>query len=49
MTTLTIFANYFINDEERFLRLKDSFWSFKDVNPLKWVINVRGKYKSEVL
>jgi len=49
MTTLTIFANYCINDEERFLRLKDSFNSFKDVNPAKWVVNVRGKYKSEVL
>lgn len=49
MASLTIFANFRINDEERFLRLKDSFLSFKDVNPSKWVINVRGKYQSEVL
>ena len=49
MTTLTIFANFYINDSERFLRLQDSFRSFKDVNPSKWVINARGKFKYEVL
>lgn len=48
MTTLTIFANFYINDAERFLRLQDSFHSFKDVRPKKWVINVRGKFKSDV-
>lgn len=49
MATLTIFANYYINHEERFLRLKDSFQSFKDIKAEKWVINVRGKYGPEVL
>ncbi len=46
--TLTIFTNFRINDEERFLRLKDSFHSFKDINAVKWVINIRGKYKDGV-
>src|SRR3972149_2522522 len=49
MVTLTVFANFFINDEERFLRTKDSFLSFKDISAQKWVINVRGKYKLDVL
>lgn len=49
MATLTIFANFYINDEERFLRMKDSFASFKDIDAEKWVINVRGKYKFETL
>lgn len=49
MATLTIFANFYINDEERFLRMKDSFMSFKDIEAKKWVINVRGKYKFETL
>jgi hypothetical protein len=47
--TLTIFSNFRINDEERFLRMKDSFMSFKDIDAVKWVINVRGKYKKETL
>src|SRR3989344_2073930 len=49
MATLTIFANFFINDEERLLRLKDSFLSFKNIDAAKWVINARGKYKFDVL
>ena len=42
--SLAIFANFFINNEERLQRLKDSFYSFKD-SPDQWVINVRGKLK----
>lgn len=49
MATLTIFANFQINDKERFLRLKDSFISFKNIEARKWVINVRGVYKKDVL
>lgn len=49
MTTLTIFANFYINDYERFLRMKDSFMSFKDIDAKKWVINVRGKFRFETL
>lgn len=49
MPTLTVFSNFFINDKERFLRLKDSFNSFKDIKAEKWIINARGKYKLDVL
>lgn len=44
-TNLTIFANFFIDNEERCQRMKDSFCSFKDLNPKEWVINIRGKLK----
>lgn len=47
--TLTIFANFRIDDAERLQRMKDSFLSFKDIGAVKWVINVRGKYKMDVL
>ncbi len=49
MSTLTIFANFYINDEERFLRMKDSFRSFKDIDAKQWLVNVRGKYKFDTL
>jgi hypothetical protein len=43
--TLTIFANFRINDEERFIRMKDSFASFCGISAEKWIINVRGIHK----
>ena len=46
--TLTIFANFRIHHEERLLRMKDSFLSFKDICAQKWVINVRGQYREQV-
>ncbi|MFZ2303672.1 MAG: hypothetical protein WAV98_02680 [Minisyncoccia bacterium] len=49
MTTLTIFANFYINDEERLLRMKDSFVSFKDIHAEKWVVNIRGRFKEEAM
>lgn len=45
--SLTIFANFFINNKERLQRMKDSFKSFRNINPNEWVINIRGEYKSE--
>ena len=45
--SLTIFANFKIDNEERYLRMKDSFISFKDISAEKWVINIRGSYKSD--
>ena len=42
---LAIFSNFFINNEERLQRMKDSFFSFKDINPNEWAINIRGKLK----
>ncbi|WP_157834490.1 hypothetical protein [Candidatus Ruthturnera calyptogenae] len=47
--TLTIFANFRINNEERYQRMKDSFESFKDIKAQKWVINVRGSYKLKTI
>ena len=45
--TLAIFANFLIDNEERFQRMKDSFNSFKDAKPNQWVVNIRGSYKDE--
>lgn len=49
MKRLVIFANFFIDNEERFLRMQDSFISFKDVNADKWVINVRGRFAEQTV
>ena len=48
MKKFTVFANFCIDSEERFLRLKDSFFSFKDSNIQEWLINIRGSYKEKV-
>ena len=45
--SLTIFSNFRINTEENFLRMKESFNSFKNVKIDKWVINFRGSYKDK--
>ncbi len=47
--SLTIFANIRINDEERFIRMKDSFMSFNRISAEKWIINVRGQYKADTI
>lgn len=47
MSSLTIFANFFIDTQERYLRMMDSFKSFYKIRPDKWVINIRGKFKNE--
>lgn len=52
MTTInkiTVFANFCIDTEERFLRLKDSFFSINNQAINQWVINIRGSYSQEVL
>ena len=41
--SLCIFANFFIDNEERLQRMKDSFYSFRDVQPEEWRINIRGR------
>lgn len=45
--TLTIFANFNIDNEVRLQRMVDSFHSFKNIKPDKWVINIRGSKKFE--
>jgi hypothetical protein len=46
---LTIFANFFIDNEERFLRMKDSLHSMKEIRVQKYVINVRGSYSEKAI
>ena len=48
MKNFSVFANFFIDTEERFLRLKDSFFSFNKANINEWLINIRGDFKNEV-
>lgn len=42
---LTVFANFRIDSQERYLRMCDSYQSFKDSSVNQWVINVRGAFK----
>jgi len=48
-TSLVIFANFRIDNKERYLRMQDSFFSFKDISAEKWVINIRGSYKEQAI
>ena len=48
MNKISVFANFYIDSEERFLRLKDSFFSFYKSNFSSWHINIRGEYKHQV-
>ena len=48
MNKISVFANFYIDSEERFLRLKDSFFSFYRCNFYSWNINIRGEYKQQV-
>jgi len=43
MSLLTVFANFRINDAERFQRMKDSFDSFCDIDA-EWILNIRGSF-----
>ena len=45
--SLVIFANFRIDNKERYLRMQDSFFSFKGISAEKWVINIRGSYKEQ--
>ena len=47
MATLNIFSNFFIDTPERFLRMQDSFVSFKEVKADRWVVNVRGRFADQ--
>ena len=44
---LTVFANFYIDTEERLLRLKDSFRSISQIDVAGFVVNVRGRYSKE--
>jgi hypothetical protein len=45
---LSIFANYFIDTDERFIRLKDSCQSMNEISTAYYLINVRGRYAKRV-
>ena len=45
--SLIIFANFRIDNEERYLRMQDSLASFKDICAYRWVINIRGEFKEQ--
>jgi hypothetical protein len=47
--SLTIFANFRIDNHERFKRMKDSFNSFNEISASKWVVNVRGNFKLQTI
>lgn len=49
MPTLTIFANFWISDDERFLRMQDSFHSFMEIESVNWVVNVRGTRREDTV
>ena len=44
----TVFANFFIDTEERFLRMTDSYGSFSTVEAERWVVNARGAFAEDV-
>ncbi len=47
MRNISVFANFYINDKERFFRMRDSFMSFQNASIARWIINVRGNYKTQ--
>lgn len=49
MALLNVFANYFIDTNERYLRMQDSFNSFRDISADKWIINARGRYARDTM
>jgi hypothetical protein len=48
-SNLTIFANFYIDDEERFLRMKDSLQSMKSIIVDRYVVNVRGRFANQAI
>lgn len=47
MELFSIFANFYIDTEERFIRMQDSFRSMKPLHKFKWTVNIRGAKKDE--
>jgi len=46
-TVVSIFANFFIDNEERLQRLKDSYASMSSLHNLNWIVNIRGGFRRE--
>ncbi len=49
MPTLTIFANFRIDSDERFQRMVDSFHSIANIGASEWVVNARGLHAEKTL
>lgn len=47
--SLTIFANFRIDSEERLQRMRDSFESFRFASIDRWVINARGVFRDDAM
>ena len=47
--SLTIFANFRIDTDERLQRMKDSFESFRLASIDRWVINARGEFREAAM
>lgn len=48
-SNLTIFANFFIDNEERFVRMKDSLQAMKTIEIDRYVVNVRGLFAQQTI
>lgn len=48
-SNLTIFANFYIDNEERLLRMKDSLQSMKVIAVDRYVVNVRGRFADQAV
>jgi hypothetical protein len=48
-SNITIFANFYIDNEERFLRMKDSHKSMKQIVVDRYVVNVRGRFSDQAI
>jgi hypothetical protein len=48
-SNLTIFANFYIDNEERLLRMKDSLQSMKAIAVDRYVVNVRGRFADQAV
>lgn len=46
---ITIFANFRIDTEERFIRFSDSLDSIKNLDVKEWIINIRGPYREQAI
>jgi len=46
---LTIFANFFIDNEERLMRMMDSLESMKKIKVDRYVVNVRGDFSQQAV
>ena len=49
LSNLTVVANFFIDNEERLLRMKDSLQSMKEISINQYIVNVRGRFAEQTI